>query len=1073
MKKLNPGMYRFRKILDYTGVIFLALFLLFLWQLYRGPIAVPFLKPYIIKALNHDDAQYQVTLDEVNIELVRSIKPLKIIATNVDYRKNDGNFTITAPKTSVSFSIRALLRGVIAPSSVRVINPTVYIFTDYGVEEKNKNEVNQKKIEYYFDGFEDFVERFNSDDRSYPESYINDITVENAEVEFHEVDLGRKWVFSDLNYKFERNFSNIESEFNALIKNDDRIASVGLDGEFRPLSNKLALRFYFSDLVPNDIVKTILGEDEAAKLYQIDVPISGKIDALIDFAEVLKYKDDVIRSLDTAVEKIKFSFEGGSGKIRFSEQEDQNFNLSGFMLEGDVTAGLDKITIENAGFDLGKQKAVVSVYVNGLKDYLLKKSIEDLSVKLKAHVDGMKFDELYDYWPRYLGTIAWDWCKESISGGEIQKADFEFDFGYDKTAKKFAFLNMQGQGNIADSNLDYLTGMPKVTNMYGTAHFTNDTIKIDVDKAVSDNVLVNGGFVRLYDLDKYDNFAEISLQGESSITDALKLIDHNPLNYASEMGIDPESITGTVDTDLYLNFELKQNLRPDEVKVVVKSGLHNVEIPDIIDKKSIKADELKLEVDNNGLNVTGDASIEGIPLSLVWNENFTDKNYKSRYHISFKFDDTFKKKVGIESDIINPPYISGYALVDAEITSFDNDRMQIDINGNMANAAVDFAFLGLVKPLGQPGTAKVRLNFTDGKLISIPSVSFNKRDFILNGKIELDGEQRVKVVDVFDIKAPKTNAKAKIELSYGKKKKVKINVSGSSYDLSEFFNKDEAKPEKSKSSGKKNKKDDDDWENVPDTDVFIAVNSLWTNEFVSVKNFAGSAQLRNGIGIQEMHLIGNFGGNQKKYLKLDYTPRPDKEYLLAIDSNDAGSTMKFLRIYDDMRGGRLSINARRDKDKTFVGHAKIRDFSIHNTPVLAKLLTVASLSGMVNMLTGEGMTFSHLDAPFEYRNKILSVSESKAFGNVMGITLKGSYDRNTEDLNMKGVIAPAYGLNTFIGKLPIVGNILSGKDGTVFAANYSIKGDISNPDVSINPLSALSPSSLKDLLSSIFGSSDK
>ena len=412
-------------------------------------------------------------------------------------------------------------------------------------------------------------------------------------------------------------------------------------------------------------------------------------------------------------------------------------------------------------------------------------------------------------------------------------------------------------------------------------------------------------------------------------------------------------------------------------------------------------------------------------------------------------------------------------MIDAEITRFDDERMQIDINGNMANADVDYAFLGLVKPLGQPGTAKVRLNFVDGKLISVPNISFNKRDFVLNGKIELDKEQRVKVVDIFNIKAPKTNAKAKIELAYGKKKKVKINVSGSSYDLSEFFDKTDAKTAKPKSAGKKNQKEDDEWENVPDTDVFIAVNSLWTNEYVSVKNFAGSAQLRNGIGIQEMHLIGNFGGNQKKYLKLDYTPRPGKEYLLAIDSNDAGKTMKFLRIYDDMRGGRLSISAKRDKNKAFIGHAKIRDFSIHNTPVFAKLLTVASLSGMVNMLTGEGMAFSHLDAPFEYKNKILSVAESKAFGNVMGITLKGYYDRNTEDLNMKGVIAPAYGLNTFIGKLPIVGNILSGKDGTVFAANYSIKGDISNPEVSINPLSALSPGSLKDLLSSIFGSSDK
>lgn len=117
MKKVSNKLYKARKIMDYTGVVFLVLLLLFIWQLYRGPVAVPFLKPYIIKALNHDDSEYQVTVDAVNLELVRSIQPIKIIANNVVYKKNDGTFIINAPKTSVSFSIRALLRGVIAPSS--------------------------------------------------------------------------------------------------------------------------------------------------------------------------------------------------------------------------------------------------------------------------------------------------------------------------------------------------------------------------------------------------------------------------------------------------------------------------------------------------------------------------------------------------------------------------------------------------------------------------------------------------------------------------------------------------------------------------------------------------------------------------------------------------------------------------------------------------------------------------------------------------------------------------------------------------------------------------------------------
>lgn len=1073
MKKLDPRIYKIRKIMDFTGVILLALLLLFIWQLYRGPIAVPFLKPYIIKALNHDDSQYQVTLDDVNIELVRSIKPLKIIATNVEYKKHDGNFTIAAPKTSVSFSIKALLRGVIAPSSINVINPTVYIFTDYGVVKEQENEANQKKLEYYFDAFEDFIERFNSEDKSYAESYINDISIENAEVEFHEVDLGRKWIFSDLNYKFERNFLNIETDFNALIKNDDKIASVGFDAEYRPSKNKLALQVYFSDVVPSDFMSTVLGEDAAKEMYRINIPLSGKIDGLVDFAEVLKHKENLIESLNTAIEKIKFSFEGGSGNIMFSEDESQKYAVSGLLLEGELSGGLDKLQIENASLDMGGQKAFFSIYVNGVKDYILKKTPDNLNVQIKAKVPSLPFDDLYNYWPRYLGTIAWEWCKSSIFGGMITNAEFTFDFGYDAKNKKFAFHNLTGVGDLSDTSLEYLVGMPKVNNIYGKAHFTKDAIKIDVDKAVSNNVVVEGGFVRLYDLDKYDNFAEINLQMNSSIPDALRLIDNKPLNYASDMGINPESIQGIADTKLILDLELKRNLAPDEVKVDVKSTLQDVLIKDMIDKKSITSKLLNLEVTNNGLKVTGEAVLEEIPLTLVWNENFNDKNYKSRYNISFKFDETVKKKLNINSDILNPPFLDGFVLVNAEITSFEGNKMQIDVDGNLADASVDFSFLGFKKPLQQPGNLKVRLNFANNKLQSIPSIQLSKHDFKLNGKIDLDQEQRIRLVDIIDIKAPKTNARAKIEMSYAPKKKIKINVSGSSYDLSDFFDKDENETtDKAKTKLNKGKRDDaDGLEKVDDADIFIAVNSLWTNNYVSVKNFAGSAKLRNGIGIQELHLIGNFGTTQKKYLKLDYVPRSGKEYLLNVESNDAGGTMKFLRVYDNMRGGTLSINGKRDRNKKFVGHAKIRDFSIHNTPILAKLMSLTSLSGMVNLLTGEGINFSHFDAPFEYQSQILSIRDGRAFGNVMGITLKGQYDRYEELLNMEGVIAPAYGLNTFIGKLPVVGNLLSSKDGTVFAANYSITGDIENPDISINPLSALSPGSLKDLWSSIFGSS--
>ncbi len=1074
MKKVSNRLYKARKIMDYTGVVLLVLLLVFIWQLYRGPIAVPFLKPYIIKALNHDDSEYTVTVDAVNLELVRSIQPVKIIANKVVYRKNDGSFVVNAPKTSVSFSLRALLRGVIAPSSVEVDKPSVYAFADYGVEKDKKYEVNKRKIEYYVDDFEEFIERFNSSDRSYPESYINDISIRNAEVEFHEVDLGRKWTFSDVNYQFERNFANIETNFNALVNFKDKVSTVGLEAEYRPANSKLALRLYFSDLVPADIVDSLMGRQPNENFYGINLPVSGKVEALVDFGEILKNKADIVNSLDTAVENITFQFEGGQGNIMFSQNEAFKYDISSFLLEGNINGGIDKINIKDADFDLGSQKAKLGLTVSGMKDFFFENSLKKLKISMTADVGSLNFDDLSKYWPRYVAEDAWLWVKDSIYGGEVQNASFRFDLGYDAKAKGLILENLTGQGMVSDSNLNYLKGMPDIKNMYGTVHFYPDRLQVDVDKGVSNGVILTGGSVLLYDLDKDDNFADINLVASSSISDALKLIDNPPLHYTSEMGINPDDIRGDAETTLGLKFELKSDLKPEELKVDVKSVLTNVVIPDVVKGKTVKADTMNLVVDNNGMSVIGEADLDGIPLRLVWDENFASKDYKSKYKISFKFDDAVKKKLGIDISVLNPPYISGYADVEAEITSFSGDKMNIDLTAGLSNAKIDFSWLGFDKPLKQRGTVKARLTFDKDKLTGIPSFSLSKSDFNLNGKISLDKDGSVRLVDILNIKGPKTMAKAKIEFIRGKNEKVKINVSGNSYDLTAFFaGKEEA--EKSgikKKSGLKNVKDDEDLQNVDNTDIYIAVNNLWTNPNVPITNFAGSAFLRKGEGVSEVHMVGNYGNSKEVRINADYVPRPGGEYLLSVNSNNAGSTLKVLRIYDYMSGGNLVIEARRNKNKEFVGHAKIRDFSIHNTPVLAKLLTVASLSGMVNLLTGEGIAFSHFDAPFEYKNKTLSVKEAKAFGNVMGITASGYYDRRYENLNLKGLIAPAYSINTFIGKIPLVGNLLAGKDGTVFAANYTITGDITNPQIKINPLSMLSPGSLKDLFSSIFGDSN-
>lgn len=1072
MAKKTVKKYRTTKILDYFGVVFLSILLLFIWQLYKGPIAVPFLKPYIIQALSSSDDSYDISLESVNIELVRSIQPIKIIANNVVYKKQDESFIINAPRTSVSFSIRALLRGIIAPSSIEVDAPSIYAFTKYGIEKTKPQDVNKKKIEYYINMAEDFLEKYNSDDKYIAENYINSIQIKNANMEFHEVDLGRKWVISDVNYGFEKEFDALHTEASGLIDINGKIASAGIESKLNTQTKAMDLKVYFSDIIPADIVNNFVEESKQKELYQIHMPIGGEISSRIDLNKILAEKDNVVEGLDKGIKEINLKLEGGQGYIEFNKDEKMKYNMSSFSTEGKISGGLNNLTVTGGKINIDGQEAKVGINIKGLKPYILENSLKDIQASITAETAKLKLDDLTKYWPRYLGESGWIWCKESLFDGEAKNAKFKFDFAYDKNKKNIVFKNLEGQVGAENATVLYLNGMPKIKNAYGLVTFTKDTININIDKGISDGVILTGGYVKLYDLDKYDNYADIRLIAESSVTDVLKLIDNPPLNFVKEMNIPADKLSGQTTTDLSLKFELKDDLKPEEVKVEVNADIKDVAIADIIKGKGLKSDELKLFVNNDYLKLSGKAEADGIPVDLVWQENFNQKSDKSNYKIIFKLDDEIKKKLGIETEILNSPYIEGYAIVTADISVSQTEQAKVSLSADIQNAAIDYSFLGFRKLYGSEGKITAEMIINKDKLESIPSFALSKPDFNLTGKISLNKDGSLKQVDIQKVRGPKTNARAQIEWTGTPKDRlIKINVSGNSYNLTPFFDR-QNENDKKKQNLSTDTSSDDDWENVTDTDINIAVNKLWTNPKVPITNFAGAAKLRHGVGVHEIHLVGNYGNSKEVKLKADYSPRPNNEYYLLINSNNAGSTFKVLRIYDNISGGNLKIEGKRSKDKDFVGHASIRDFNLHNTPVLAKVLSVASLTGIVGMLSGEGIAFSHLDAPFEYKNKVLKVEDAKAFGNVLGITMSGTYNWNNEEIKGEGVIAPAYSINSFLGKIPLVGNLLAGKDGTVFAANYSVSGTINDTDVSINPLSALSPGSLKDWFSSAFGSNN-
>jgi len=195
---------------------------------------------------------------------------------------------------------------------------------------------------------------------------------------------------------------------------------------------------------------------------------------------------------------------------------------------------------------------------------------------------------------------------------------------------------------------------------------------------------------------------------------------------------------------------------------------------------------------------------------------------------------------------------------------------------------------------------------------------------------------------------------------------------------------------------------------------------------------------------------------------------------LEARAEDAGAFLKALDISPNVVGGRLEVSAATDEKRSrrpLSGTLHISEHRIVHAPVLARVLSVALLTGIVDSLTGEGIRFSRIDAAFVYGDPVVEISDAVASGPALGVTAKGRLDLDAETIELDGTIVPANAINGLLGRIPLFGDILIGRNGGLFAANYSLKGPMADPKVSVNPLSAFAPGILRNLFGGMSGTS--
>ena len=225
-------------------------------------------------------------------------------------------------------------------------------------------------------------------------------------------------------------------------------------------------------------------------------------------------------------------------------------------------------------------------------------------------------------------------------------------------------------------------------------------------------------------------------------------------------------------------------------------------------------------------------------------------------------------------------------------------------------------------------------------------------------------------------------------------------------------------------------------------------------------------KLRNdGVGWDTIELDARIAGSPAG-LSVRYAPEGARRRL-SVTGEDAGALLHALDLTDTVRGGVFSlvgggepgIPARPVSAKLEVG-----EFRVVGAPLLARLLNALSVSGLLDLLSGEGLVFSQLAGDLTWSEDRIDLDDIRTSGGALGLTVAGPIDLANNSLALEGTIVPVYGINRILGLVPVLGDLLSGGKGQgLFAATYHLTGSASQPDVSVNPLAVLAPGFLRNL----------
>ena len=527
---------------------------------------------------------------------------------------------------------------------------------------------------------------------------------------------------------------------------------------------------------------------------------------------------------------------------------------------------------------------------------------------------------------------------------------------------------------------------------------------------------------------------------------------------------------GTAELALDAAFPTGQTLQPGDIDVGIEMVVSNGEFGNMPVVGQVKNAELVANFDATGASVSGSADLLGVASNLL--VTFDDDSERVSMRVSAQKSAALAEMMSARAGIDINGTLAGSIELNSDM-QFGN--VLIDVGVDFSDAGASVPTIGWAKLPGEPGTAAMTLELDEGRLRRINDITVTSGSLSARGEVQFnapeDGPLKISGATFRDLVWPGNDIQ-QLTVSTAENGDWRIAGNAKLIDLVplrrnrglgegraisfEFLADRIIAGDGIVLSGQiiGSKRSNGGGKARFLGDLFNKTKPLITEAQVDIQ-FGENADLMDGAGL--------VGGAETS---IRYVDNKDSPAELVMTSDNGGSTLKGLGVTDTIRSGDLVLKTRfLDGYANFDTKIRITNFRVVEAPRAVRAFSVLGPAGLIGLLEGEGTYFGWGEALIENRGPQVRLKQVAGQGQAVSVTFVGEYDRETRTVDVSGNLVPASFLSNIIGVIPLVGQILTGVDKAgLFVTQFSLKGDIDDPDSSVTPASVI-PGVLRDILS--------